>query len=200
MPTRTPSQRSAMSRAKGAKFERRLAVALKPWFPDARRSRDNGFRSSISSSPDLGDVDLGTAEFFVSAKDNHEGDTDSACTVGAWFLECQTKASNLGRSGVLIQKRPGYADPLDSWCWVSLTDLVATTGVALRYPAYTHPDIPVRLSLRDWLGVLERNGLSVAYPTLEPKIGPESDPDGLDPVAGGVRPAGAAGQPRGGLA
>jgi hypothetical protein len=196
--TRTPSQRGAMSRAKGAKFERRLAVALKPWFPDARRSRDNGFRSSNGSSPDTGDVDLGTAEFFVSAKDNHEGDTDSACTVGAWFAECQAKAARLDRTGMLIQKRPGYADPLDSWCWVTLADLVATTGVSMRYPE--HPEVPVRLALRGWLGVLERHGLSVAYPTLEPKTSPESDSDGLDPVARGVRPAAATGQPRGGLA
>lgn len=193
MTTRTASQRGTWSNAKGAKFERRLAVALKPWFPDARRSRDNGFRSAISSSPDTGDVDLGTAEFFVSAKDNADGDTDSACTVGAWFAECQAKATRLGRSGVLIQKRRGYADPLDAWAWVTLADLVGATGVALRYPECN--ETPVRLSLRDWLAVLERNGLSVAYPTLEPKTGPESDSDGLTPLAWGVLPASAIGLP-----
>jgi hypothetical protein len=198
MTARTPAQRGAMSRAKGAKFERRLAVALKPWFPDARRSRDNGFRSAISSSPDTGDLDLGTAEFFVSAKDNHEGDTDSACTVGAWFAECQAKATRLDRTGVLIQKRPGYADPLDSWAWVTLADLVATTGLAMRYPE--HPRVPLRLSLRDWLGILERNGLSVAYPTLDPQTGPQIDVDGLDPLGGGVLPAAPTGQPAAELA
>lgn len=193
--TRTPSQRSAMSRAKGAKFERRLAVAVKPWFPDARRSRDNGFRSTITSSPDTGDVDLGTPELFVSAKDNHEGDTDSACTVGKWFTECQTKAGALGRAGLLIQKRPNYADPLDSWCWLTLTDLVemATGGYALAPAAL---DVPVRMSLRDVLGQLAANGLT---PTI-PELGPQIDAERPDPLAGGVRPVSASGPPGGGLA
>lgn len=193
MTTRTASQRGTWSNAKGAKFERRLAVALKPWFPDARRSRDNGFRSSNSSSPDTGDVDLGTAEFFVSAKDNADGDTDSACTVGAWFAECQAKAAALGRSGVLIQKRRGYADPLDAWAWVTVTDLVeAATGVAmLARDALGYP-IPVRLVLRDWAALCARCGLTPADPT---KLSPQIDVDALDPLAWGVLPASAIGLP-----
>lgn len=190
MTTRTPSQRSAMSRAKGAKFERRLAVAFRPYFPDARRSRDNGFRSSNGSSPDTGDVDLGTGEFFVSAKDNHEGDTDSACTVGKWFTECQDKAGALGRAGLLIQKRPNYADPLDSWCWLTLTDLIEmTTGGYALAPAAL--DVPVRMSLRDVLGQLAANGLT----PVVPETGPQIDAERPDPLAGGALPVTATGPP-----
>jgi hypothetical protein len=186
MTTRTPSQRGAWSRAKGAKFERDLARALKPWFPDAKRGRDNGFRSSTGSAPDLGDLDLGTPEFFVSAKADMDGATDAAWSLGAWFLECQAKATRLDRTGVLIQKRPGYGDPLDAWAWVTLTDLVGATGVGVGDTGCN--EIPVRLALRDWLVVLERNGLSVAYPTLDPQTGPQIDVDALDPLSGGVLP------------
>jgi len=188
---RTPAQRAAMSRAKGAKFERDLAVALRPWFPDARRSRDNGFRSAVSSSPDTGDLDLGTPEFWVSAKNNHDGDTDSPSTLGKWFTECQTKAADLGRAGVLIQKRPNWSDPLDSWVWVTVNDLLAVvTGVPTRWGF----DVPVRLSLRDWLTEAARTGHTVTDP--DEKSSPESDSPAINsagravPSADGVRPPG----------
>lgn len=165
-PTRTPAQIGRMSRAKGVRFERDLAVALRPWFPDAKRGRDNGFRSATGAAPDLGDLDLGTPEFFVSAKADKDGATDAAWSLGAWFAECQAKASALGRSGLLIQKRPNYADPLDSWVWVQIGDLVETAvggPVLARLPELY--ERPARVALRDWLALAARCGMTVADPT-----------------------------------
>lgn len=167
--TRTPSQVGRGSRRKGLGYQADIARGVRPWFPEAKSCRDNGFRTPSSSSPDCGDVDLGTPEFFVSAKDDKDGDTCAAWSLGAWLTECQTKAAARGRTGILIQKRRGYADVLDSWCWLNLGDVVEMTG---GRPGRW--DRPLRMTLRDALAVLADCGLTPAYPAN----GSESPVDG----------------------
>lgn len=122
MTTRTASQIGRASRDKGARFERAVATAIKPWFPDVRRSRDNG-STSTSDTGDLADAGPG---LFWSLKDDKSGDTSAPGVIDAWLTEATVKGE--GRIALLVQKRRGHADPLRSWTWLWLDDLVHLTG------------------------------------------------------------------------
>lgn len=145
---RTPTQRGRASRAKGARFERQVANALRPWLPDVRRSRDNG-SSTTTDTGDLADAGPG---LWWSLKDVAAAHTDPPALVASWLAEAQEKAS-AGRLPLLVQKRAGHRDPLMSWCWLRLDhlrDLIAVPGGA----DLPDPDAPIRLELRTLLPLL----------------------------------------------
>ena len=134
--TRTRSQIGRASRNKGIAFERAVARALRPWWPQAHRSRDNG--SAVTA--DTGDLaDAGPA--WWSLKDVAAARTEPPALVASWLAEAREKAGAL-----VVVKRAGYADPLDAWCWLALDDLCA-----LRDGADPHrgPIVPVRMRLGD---------------------------------------------------
>ena len=147
---RTSSQRGRASRNKGASFERALAKALRPWWPEAVRSRDNGFRTATMTAPDSGDLAGTGPGIFWSAKDDLAGDMGKPSVLGAWFAECQAKAEAAGRLGLLVQKRRGHAGPLQAWCWLAVGDLVALSTDAFSDAGQW----PVRVALADLLPVL----------------------------------------------
>lgn len=121
MTARTRSQIGKASREKGARFERSIATALQPWFPDVRRSRDNG----SATTADTGDL-AGTPGLFWSLKDDREGDTSAPAVINKWMTEAKTKGG--GALALLVQKRRALADPLRSWCWLETDELAHLLG------------------------------------------------------------------------
>lgn len=154
--TRTRSQIGRSSRLKGAAFERAVANAIRPWFPDVRRSRDNG----SAQTTDTGDQAGTHPALWWSCKDVKAAQTDPPALVAAWLAEASSKAQ--GRIPLLIQKRPGHADPLRSWCWLLLDDL---TWLAVRDRGVVGL-APVRMELRHVLDLLANAGYA-ATPDLE---------------------------------
>lgn len=147
--TRTASQIGRASRNKGAAFERAVATAIRPWFPDVRRSRDNG--SAVTA--DTGDL-AGTHDgLWWSLKDDAKGDTSPPGLIDRWLDEAVIKSQ--GRLPLLVQKRRGHADPLRSWCWLTLDDL---TWLAVRDRS-VHPST-VRMELCAVLALLASAGLA----------------------------------------
>lgn len=136
------SERGRASRAKGATFERAVVIALRPWLPDIRRSRDNG--STVTS--DTGDlVDAGP--IWWSCKDDKSGDLGTPGVIDGWQREAEAKAGAL--MPVIVQKRRGHADCLRSWTWLPLAHLVElTTGAGTRHDGW------VRVELRAFLALL----------------------------------------------
>ena len=147
---RTPSQLGRASRAKGARFERAVATALRPWFPDIRRSRDNG----SATTADTGDLaDAGPALWW-SLKDVSAAVTDPPSLIAGWLTEAREKAD--GRLPLVVQKRAGHGDPLMSWCWLRLNGLVHLVGgEPVAAPAGQDP---VRMALRNVLPLLTAAG------------------------------------------
>lgn len=154
---KTAAQRGRASRAKGAKFERDIAKAIRPWFPDARRSRDNG----SSNTSDTGDIAMAGPDLYWSLKDDDKGLTSPPGLIAAWMAEARAKAG--GRVPLLVQKRRGHADPLMSWCWLELDALVSLRFRLRGATPDTYPSVmlaPVRLEFAPVLQMLTDAGLA----------------------------------------
>ena len=153
---RTASQLGRASRNKGARYERQVAAAVRPWLPDARRSRDNG-SSTTTDTGDLADAGPG---LWWSLKDVAAAHTDPPALIASWLAEARDKAG--GRLPLLVQKRAGHADPLLSWCWLGLVDLRhLLTGWKPGAATPLLPAellVPVRMTLRDVLPLLAAAG------------------------------------------
>lgn len=151
---RTRSQIGKASRNKGAAFERAVARALREagYCPDAKRSRDNG----SAWTADTGDL-AGTDEhLYWSCKDVARAQTGrEPGLVAGWMAEALDKAGDR-RFPLLVVKRAGHADPLLSWCWLYLGDLVGVATMQTTVP--TAPEAPVRMVLRDVLELLATAG------------------------------------------
>ena len=144
---RTRSQIGRSSRAKGNRFEVAVANAVRPWFPDVRRSRDNG----SATTSDTGDL-AGTGDrLWWSLKDVAAARTEPPALIAGWLAEASMKSD--GRIPLVVVKRAGHADPLSSWCWLLLDDLIA---VAERPPLSFAA--PVRMELRHVLDLLAAAG------------------------------------------
>lgn len=156
--TRTRSQIGRASRDKGARFERAVTKAIQPWFPDVRRSRDNG-SATTSDTGDLADTGPG---LWWSLKDVAAARTDPPALIAAWLAEATAKAA--GRIPLLVTKRSGHADVLRSWVWLSLDDLtwlaVCDRGVLVL--------APVRMELRHVLHLLAAAGYTQGDPDDRP--------------------------------
>jgi len=147
---RTRAQIGAASRRKGAAFERATANALRPWWPDIRRSRDNG----SATTTDTGDLDGAGPGLWWSLKDVAAAHTDPPALIGSWLSEAREKAS--GRLPLVVQKRAGHRDPLRAWAWLWLDDLVHLTGAP---PVNDDAgQATVRMTLRDLLPLLAAAG------------------------------------------
>lgn len=151
---RTPTQVGRASRAKGARFERAVATALRPWLPDARRSRDNG----SATTADTGDLAGAGPGLWWSLKDVAAAHTDPPALIASWLTEAREKAA--GRLPLVVQKRAGHRDPLMSWCWITaaeLRHLVSAYSLAVRDPEPVMR-APVRMQLRHVLDLLAAAG------------------------------------------
>lgn len=149
--TKTASQRGRASRNKGAIWERDVTTAIRPWFPEVRRSRDNG-SSTTSDTGDLVDTSPG---IFWSLKDDKAGDMGKPSVLTAWQNEALLKAD--GRIPLIVQKRRGHADPLTAWCWMPLADLVDLACKSYQGGIH-HPGTWVRLEFLDALNLLAAAG------------------------------------------
>ena len=153
---KTPSQRGRFSRNKGARFQRDIAKAIRPWFPDARSGRDNG----SATTSDTGDLAMAGPDLYWSLKDDDAGFSSPPGLIAAWMAEARDKAA--GRLPLLVQKRRGHADPLMSWCWLQLDDLVLLR-LLLDATSDLHRPVrhdPVRLELGPVLLMLTDNGFA----------------------------------------
>ena len=142
---KTPAQRGQAARRKGAVFERAIVTALRPWFPDIRRSRDNG----SATTSDTGDL-IDAGPFWWSLKDDKSGDLSTPSVIDGWWRDAETKAGDL--TPLLVQKRRGHTDPLHSWVWLRACDFAhfATGADCDLGPGLT------RLELGFFLAVLVR--------------------------------------------
>ena len=145
---RTRSQIGRASRDKGARFERAVTNAVRPYYPDVRRSRDNG-SSTTSDTGDLADAGPG---LWWSLKDVAAARTDPPGLIGGWLAEAEAKAD--GRIPLLVIKHLGQADPLSSWVWLQLFDVAQLIGG----DAFVVPTFPVRMELRHVLDLLAAAG------------------------------------------
>jgi hypothetical protein len=144
---RTASERGRAARIKGAAFERAVARAIQPYFPEAQRSRDNG---SINTD-DTGDITGTGPGLFWSLKDDKTGDMGKPSVINAWLSEVVEKAGP-HRVPILLQKRRGHSDPLTSWAWLRLGDVNECLGSGCN----GHPvdDLWVRMEFRAALRIL----------------------------------------------
>ena len=145
---RTRSQVGRASRDKGARFERAVTKAVRPWFPAVRRSRDNG----STTTSDTGDL-AGTHDgLWWSLKDVAAARTDPPGLIAGWLAEATEKCN--GALVLVVQKRRGHVDPLRSWCWLWLDDLVQLVqGCNVPEPLGA-----VRMELRQVLDLLTAAG------------------------------------------
>ena len=147
-----PRGGGTFSRSKGAAFERRTARALTPWYPDVRRSRDNG----SADTTDTGDLAFTNPALWWSLKNRADLVNEPDRLIGEYMREAREKAGP-GRIGLLVGKRELRADVLSSWCWLWLNDLAQLLGTVV---IDADNDIAVRLSLRDVLALLAAAGLA----------------------------------------
>lgn len=143
---KTASQRARAARVKGAGFERKVANALNRWWPKAQRSRDNG----SMNTDDTGDIGGTGPGLFWSCKDDKSGDMGKPSVINAWLSEVAVKAGD--RVPILVQKRRGHAEVLDSWAWLRLGDITECLGSGSN--GYPVDDLWVRMEFRDALRIL----------------------------------------------
>jgi hypothetical protein len=130
----------AMSRSKGAKAERVLAVWLRTvGFGGAERSVRTGFNNGVRSVADPGDL-TGTPGIVWSVKDVAEDRHPK------WLAELDAMDGRPDDVRLLVHKRTGHADSSRWWCWMRLSTLKALTGAP--NPRYSlEDDVPVRMEL-----------------------------------------------------
>jgi hypothetical protein len=128
---------------KGNAFERDVAHAIRPWFPDACRAVRN-------TNPDPGDIAETAPSLFWSLKDDKHGHNSPPGVIAGWYAEAVSKAD--GRIPVIVQKRPGQAAPLLSWAWICHVDYQLMLGCV---PSFSpRPEGLLRMELRDLLAVM----------------------------------------------
>lgn len=144
--------RAAVDRGKAT--ERAVAYrALPPYWPEAKRARDNG----SEWTPDMGDV-VNAGDLFWSVKGDRSA--REPAKIAAWTREMQEKAGP-DRMGVLVERRDRVADPLRWWAWVWSSDLVQAVW---QDRDDTWPNVLVRLELGDLLDLFACAGLTAAIP------------------------------------
>lgn len=148
---RTRSRIGRASRAKGAQFEVAVANAVRPWWPDVRRSRDNG----SATTSDTGDLAGTHSELYWSLKNVAAARTEPPGLLASWLHEAVLKGAC--RLPLVVVKRHGHADPLSSWCWLRISDVAALLG-ADGGRAFLAGHFPVRMELRHALDLLVAAG------------------------------------------
>lgn len=158
MTTTTASARGRAALVRGKQTERDVAKAARPWWPDARRSRDNG--SAVTA--DTGDLaGMNDTHLFWSVKADKQ--IKYPGTFAAWMDEARTKAG--GRTPILIERRDGTANPLHWWAHLWLSDLIAISSASPDGPiGLLEHGIPVRLRVGHLYGLLAARGLTDVVP------------------------------------
>lgn len=142
---RTPAQRGAWSRNKGAKAERNLVAYLRQvGFGGAERAVRTGYRTTTRTSADPGDL-TGTPGIVWSIKDVAEAEARKPSVLAGWFVELDAmEGTDVVR--LLVHKRSGCVDPGRWWCWMRLRTLLALDGHERLSTPY---EVPVRMDLGD---------------------------------------------------
>jgi hypothetical protein len=148
---RTPAQRGAWSRNKGAKAERDLVAYLRQvGFGGAERAVRTGYRTTTRTAADPGDL-TGTPGIVWSVKDC------AAEQVSAWLDELDAMAADELDIRLLVHKRTGKADPGRWWCWMRLytTQHLALASSRVDYGDFAYP---VRMELGHVVVLLHHAG------------------------------------------
>jgi len=151
--TRTRSQIGRSSRNKGTAFERAVANAIRPWYPNVKRSRDNGSAQTVDTG------DLAGTPIFWSLKDVKAAQTEPPALIDGWLHEAVVKAG--GAIPLLVIKRAGHSDPLMAHCWLRISDVALLLDADGR-TAFLAGHAPVRMQLRHALDLLAVAGYAVA--------------------------------------
>jgi hypothetical protein len=151
---RTPSQRGAANRDKGARAERAVVSWLRDnGFPGAERAVRTGYKSGNRTAIDPGDI-TGTPGLVWQITDRADADEPAVVERRMSDTERQRIHANAAY-GFLVVKRRGFADPGRWWVWLPadvLTDLVYG-----HHPV--HPfGFPVRAELADIVHVVRHKG------------------------------------------
>ncbi|MER7076617.1 hypothetical protein SAMN02982929_05322 [Saccharopolyspora kobensis] len=116
--TTTAAARGRSNRRKGIETERRVARYLNEHgWPKADRYVNNGYRTATRTAADPLDI-RETPGLVWSVK------YDASHRIAAWFAEVEDKAAAVGADlGVLVERRPGYANPGRWWAYITVADL-----------------------------------------------------------------------------
>lgn len=151
----TPSARGKANRRKGHDTERMGAVYLRQWWPEAARKADTGWRRGDIASLDVGDI-RGTPGITWQFKHVQ------ALNVAKAMAETANQAVAAGADyGVMVQRRPGHADPGMWWAWLTVADigrLLVPDVLAAWGVCRTTLTAPVRLELQHVVALLLVNG------------------------------------------
>lgn len=172
---KTGAERAKAAQWKGAQFERDVANVCRTYWSDARRSRDNGSRSTS----DTGDV-VGTGDLlFWSCKNHEKAVTTPTVLILGWLNEATDKASGgtaRARVPVLVLKRKGARHASRAWAYVwshTLVDLHIVAAVLARPghgitppPSLPVPPFPVRMELGELLTLLAAAGYTERVPEV----------------------------------
>jgi hypothetical protein len=152
---RTPSQRGAYSRNKGADAERVLCRWLRSnGYPDAERGVITGFRTPERVSEDPGDV-RGTPICWSVKNCRTE-------RISAWMEELAVMAPGLEVPRLLVVRRAGHADPGRWWCWLRLDVLADLMAAHAPADVIWVAGPPVRMELGDVVRLLRQVGYGEA--------------------------------------
>lgn len=158
----TASQRGKRNRRAGHDAERQFAnyLAVNGW-PDAKRRDATGWRSSSSTRADIGDID-GCERLVWQLKyhDKNHSMTDTQIRQ-AWRDAQEQAIAAAADFGILVERRPGKADPGNWWAWMSLWDANALQAAADgTEPVRPRPEfnVPARFLVCDLVPILHAAG------------------------------------------
>jgi hypothetical protein len=145
---KTPSQRGAANRRKGASAELSVVKYLRTvGFGGAERAVRTGYRTSTRTAADPGDI-TGTPGIVWSIKDV------ATEQITKWFDELDRMDARPGDVRLLVHKRRGYADPARWWCWAYLDTVLGLVGD--HEPAFDR--FPIRMELGCAIPILRTAG------------------------------------------
>lgn len=145
------SQRGKSNRRKGLDAERAVARYLRTvGFPGAERAVRTGYTGADRSVADPGDI-TGVPGIVWQVKSVARED------LAGWMSEVEEQATAANADlGVLIQRRPGKADPARWWAWVQIVDIGFLFGG--RSIMHRHRRYPVRMELGHLVPLLHQAG------------------------------------------
>lgn len=163
MPAKDASARGRAAVSRGKWTERAVATALCPYWPTARRSRDNG---SVTT-PDMGDI-AGAADAVIFWSVKGDRQASQPAVMARWLAEMRGKAG--GRLAILVERRERVGNPYRWWARVWLDELLARTpGATPGYPATPATRIPVCFDLGHLLELLAAYELTDTAPDHPPE-------------------------------
>lgn len=109
----------ATARAQGARFERLMADGLAWALEDTRIDRK--VKTGPKDKGDIANVRLGEHRIVVETKDRGGRFYGSE-----WVAEAEAERVNDNAlAGIVIAKRKGVTDPMQQWCLMTVSELVA---------------------------------------------------------------------------